>query len=304
MDAKEIQQQDPCGPHCLEVDSFGTYGGVLLSDEITHYAEKHQMISPFTRHNLKPASYYLTIGDEYAVGGRTAVLQDKPGEDEIRIPSFQVAIIKTGEIIRLPRFMIARWNIRVSRAYEGLLWVGGPQVDPGWSGHLYCPIYNLSDNPVTLRKGSPIATIDFIKTTPYKRDRAAAGLETPVDFKPKKKRSSIGDYDPEKLGSGLFGEVARLGAKADSAMSEVHRFGARLDWGTGMFMAIIAVFIAAFALLVGSAHEITYEIDGKTVAAEVAFPWWTYLAASLSVVAFVSMMAALWILLRRNKTGN
>ena len=51
----------------------------------------------------------------------------------------------------MPRFLIGRWNIRVTVAYKGLLWVGGPQVDPGWVGHLFCPIYNLSDQEVNFK---------------------------------------------------------------------------------------------------------------------------------------------------------
>src|SRR6266403_2283197 len=115
--------------------------GVLLSDEIEHYVRTFKMIDPFDGQRLKPAGYELTIGDEYVLGGDKKTL----GTDgQIRIPSFNVVVIKTAETINLPRFLIARWNIRVLWAYEGLLWVGGPQVDPGWVGHLFCPLYNLS----------------------------------------------------------------------------------------------------------------------------------------------------------------
>jgi len=67
----------------------------------------------------------------------------------------------------MPRFLTARWNIQVSKAYKGLLWVEGPQVYAGYVGNLFCPIYNLSDKPVILRYGEPIAVIDFKKTTHF-----------------------------------------------------------------------------------------------------------------------------------------
>jgi deoxycytidine triphosphate deaminase len=104
--------------------------GVLLSDEIKYYAEKFDMIQPFDEIRLlKAAGYELTVGNEYVLEGeRKELIKD----GEIRIPSFSVVVIKTAETINLPRFLIARWNIRVRWAYEGLLWVGGPQVDPGW----------------------------------------------------------------------------------------------------------------------------------------------------------------------------
>jgi len=97
------------------------------------------LISPFSKEHLKPANYKLRIGDEYAIKGEIKQLSDKPGENQITIEPFDVAVIKTLETINMPRFLIARWNIRVQLAYEGLLWVGGPQVDAGYIGHHCCP---------------------------------------------------------------------------------------------------------------------------------------------------------------------
>src|SRR5690242_18495933 len=123
--------------------------GVLLSDVIRQYCQWFDLISPFDEEKLlKPACYKLTIGDEYASGGEIHPLPDQPGKNEIRIPPFAVAIIKTKETINMPPFLIGRWNIQVSRAYQGLVWVGGPQVDAGYVGYLFCPIYNLSDKEV------------------------------------------------------------------------------------------------------------------------------------------------------------
>ena len=97
--------------------------GVLLSDVIQHYCERFGLISPFNERNLKPACYKLTIGDEYAIAGKIHPLSDRPGKNELRIPAFAVAIIKkTRETINMPRFLIGRWNIQVSRAYQGLVW--------------------------------------------------------------------------------------------------------------------------------------------------------------------------------------
>jgi deoxycytidine triphosphate deaminase len=115
----------------LEVDPHPGISGVLLSDEITYYAQNRHLIVPFDLGKLKPAGYELTVGNEYFLSGEFHELEEK-----ITIPPFEVAVLKTGEIIRLPRFMIARWNIRVKHAYSGLLWVGGPQVDPGYVGFL------------------------------------------------------------------------------------------------------------------------------------------------------------------------
>ena len=148
------------------------FQGVLLSDAIERCVTAFDLIKPFNPDNLKPANYKLTIGNEYAINGVIHSLSDESGKNEIKIHPFEVAIIKTHETINMPRFLIGRWNIQVSRAYQGLIWVGGPQVDPGYVGHLFCPIYNLSDQDVPLFKGESIAVIDFVRTTEFHSNRS------------------------------------------------------------------------------------------------------------------------------------
>ena len=148
-------------PEYLKTDPHPNEYGVLLSDRIKDYAVQG-MICPFDEGKLKSAGYYLSIGDEYYLGGDRFQLRCR---DVIEIAPYEVVVIKTKECIKMPWFLIGRWNIRVKRAYDGLLWVGAAQVDPGYEGHLSCPIYNLSNKKVRLKLGDPIALIDFVKTT-------------------------------------------------------------------------------------------------------------------------------------------
>jgi deoxycytidine triphosphate deaminase len=222
-----------------EIDPHSTVYGVLLSDEIAFYAENNQLVSPFDRTNLKPAGYELTIGDEYFLSGEFLTLD--PSSDhrnKIIIPPFEVAVLKTTEILCLPRYLIARWNIRVKYAYSGLLWVGGPQVDPGWVGHLFCPIYNLSDKPVTLRAGDPIALMDFVKTTPYNKDSKSPDLVR-YPFPPKK--IVLEDYGIDELQSALF---TKGGAKITEFEEKIKSLDARFNFFTQISFAIFALIIA------------------------------------------------------------
>jgi len=199
VDASKKQQEEKRlgGFPCPDVDVRGEIPtGALLSDEIEHYVSTCQLIDPFKEKRLKAAGYELAVGDEYVLGGERKELSIS---GTIRIPPFNVVVIKTEETINLPRFLIARWNIRVKWAYEGLLWVGGPQVDPGWVGHLFCPIYNLSDKEVVLRPGDPIALIDFVTTTPFNPGKSLPYRRPP-------KRVLLGEYGQE-LKSALFTEV-------------------------------------------------------------------------------------------------
>jgi hypothetical protein len=101
----------------------------------------------------------------------------------------------------MPKFLIARWNIRVQLAYKGLLWVGGPQVDAGYVGHLFCPVYNLSDKPVSLNYGDVIAVIDFVRTSAFHEGESLPYSDVPPE------RILFEDYAPQELNSALY-EIA------------------------------------------------------------------------------------------------
>lgn len=242
-------------------DPASERSGVLLRDEIEKYVENFKLIHPFNRNNLKGASCYLTVGTEYALGGKRGKLNDEPGRNELKIPPFEVAIIRTGEIINMPRFLIARWNIRVTEAYEGLLWVGGPQVDPGWIGYLFCPIYNLSDQEYVLKKGDSLAVVDFTKTTAWNKNLEGKGIQRPP------RRISIKDYN-WKLRSALFTEAAQ---KIDKVENKVKR----LESLAGVMMMILAICVAVIAIFVTSTQD----------ASSVAFSWLLYVSVSLSLIA-------------------
>jgi hypothetical protein len=49
--------------------------------------------------------------------------------------------------------------------YAGILLGTGPQVDPGFSGKLSCPLYDLTNVDILITRGEDFATIDFEKTT-------------------------------------------------------------------------------------------------------------------------------------------
>ncbi|MGE4063734.1 MAG: hypothetical protein AB7E79_10245 [Rhodospirillaceae bacterium] len=228
-----------------EVDPRPNTHGVLLSDEIAFYAHNHDLLTPFDSEKLKPAGYELTIGDEYFLSGEFCKLDSKDKEPaKVIIPPFEVAVLKTAEVLCLPHYMIARWNIRVRHAYAGLLWVGGPQVDPGYVGHLYCPIYNLSDKPVTLYAGDRIALIDFVKTTPF--DVAKKGKDPLLKTYPfPPQRVVMEDYGIDELRSALF---TKAGAKLVEFEEEMRNLSTRFITFTQISFGLFSLMIAVVAL--------------------------------------------------------
>lgn len=244
--------------------------GVLLSNAIRHYVKEFDLIIPFYETNLKPANYKLTIGDEYAIGGKINTLFDLPGQNEIRIKPFEVAIIKTSETLNVPPFLIARWNIQVSRAYQGLLWVGGPQVDAGYVGHLFCPIYNLSDEEVILHQGEAIAVIDFVKTTTFHKGASKEYLNGALPD-----RILFEDYQPEKLKSALATKAEQEIGKFKTRLETMQT---RMDLFVTITFAIIALLFAALTLFVGKPGQSWWD---PTVF------WISAIALALSMLAWV-----------------
>ena len=243
--------------------SVGAYAGaILLSDQIHYYINE---LNPPLIHNpdgkqisereldecLDAASYKLRLGDEAHVGGEwVGVSADKP----LVIPGHQVAVIKTHEEVNLPRFLIARWNLRVKWVYEGLLWTGGPQVDPGWQGHLYCPIYNLAERQIVIPQKERVFTMDFVLTTPppLPEDTTTEGYTKnghtkrghKVSVHQGQRGKTIQSHDVNRLRSAPFEQLRQL-ANLDSRVSSFNTF-------TFLVLAVVVAAIGVIAALGGS----------------------------------------------------
>ena len=236
----------------------GAYSGaILLSDQIHYYISE---LNPPLLHNpdgeqisereldecLDAASYKLRLGDEAHVGGEwVRISADKP----LVIPAHQVAVVKTHEDVNLPRFLIARWNLRVKWVYEGLLWTGGPQVDPGWQGHLYCPIYNLAERQIVIPYKESVFTMDFALTTPLPENTTTEGYTKSGHTKDGYKVSvhqgqrgkTIQSHDVNRLRSAPFEQLRQL-ANLDVRVNSFNTF-------TFLVLAVVIAAIGVVASL-------------------------------------------------------
>ena len=177
------------------------------------------MITPFDPNEVRAAGYHLHVGDEFMIAGQRYNFEEQK-KLELTIEPYEVAVIKIKEKLCLPRFLIGRWNIEVLLAYQGLMWVGGAQVDPGFKGNLMCPIYNLSNRPVRLRKGERLAVIDFVKTTLF-----TEGLK---EFRTAQKENrDFKGYGADQLESALVkpvDDIEDIKAKAESVENRMTLF--------------------------------------------------------------------------------
>jgi len=160
--------------------------GMLLSDQIDKFCKAKLLIAEnYSAARLRPAAYTLTIGDDYVdSNGRKKKLTEDRATYEM--PPNSIIFVSIKEMLDLPYYIAARFNLRVDWVYKGILLGTGPQVEPGFRGFLSCPLYNLTNRSHTIGRGDEFATIDFERTTNFVD-------KTPGEIAPKVK--SIGKLD-------------------------------------------------------------------------------------------------------------
>ena len=249
MPAVEPLEVDPLNNPQDHPDAY--LGAILLSDQIEYYIKEinppllqNPDVSSLSDDELKlcldAASYKLRLGDEANVGGeRFPISSDQP----LKLPPHQVAVVKTHEIVNIPRFLIARWNLRVKWVYEGLLWTGGPQVDPGWQGHLYCPIYNLAEREVVIPHKEPVFTMDFARTTPLHKTSASYGYSSKLHKAGRNK--SLQAHDQSRLRSAPFESLKQL----ETLDTKTSALDSRINNFSSLTFLVLAVVIAAIGAL-------------------------------------------------------
>jgi len=272
----------------------GWQGAVLLSDEIAFYAQQKEcpLIYPFEPDNLKPARYKLRLGEDCRVGGKEYWLSEE--NPDLIIQPYELAVISTLETLNLPRFLIGRWDLKVKRVYEGLLWVGGPQVDPGYRGKLFCPLYNLSNRRIALKYGDTIATIDFIRTTPYNENCKD------WDGRPNAPRAY---YDQYGLMSGLsdaWERMAGFESRMKTNESKVNRFESRIDTFQVITFTVLGIIVAALAFIGTSKFG---GMSAKTPTAWQIATWITVLSGIVALAGFL-IYAGVKTMRRNKKKGD
>jgi len=167
--------------------------------------------------------------------------------------------------------------------------VGGPQVDPGYQGKLFCPLYNLSNKTIKLRYGDTIATIDFVRTTPYHANCID------WDGTPNAPRAQ---YDRFGLMSGLkdaWDLMKKLELSMEKAELRVDRSEARIDNFQAITFVILGIIIAALSFLgVSQAGEYSTKLPS---------PWdtisWGVVVGTIAGLAIVLAIAGLRAIFRK-----
>lgn len=219
-------------------------GSVLRKPDIQRFCSERTppLIDPTDDKKCfkEAASYQLRLGSRYRVGESDSAEWLTDSKKDLVIPPHGIAVVSTYEWLNIPGCLIARWNLRVRMVYRGLVWVGSLQVDPGYQGFLFCPIYNLSNKPQTLIYKDPLFIIDFVLTTP--------SLDKYGLWELPRERYSTFDFDrldELKIQSAPKEQFDKMGADIGDMRNEIRRF----EQVIFIVLAIIVAAVAAIASL-------------------------------------------------------
>jgi len=136
--------------------------GVLSKEAILKRIENvpKPLIVGFLSKSLQGASYDLHLGDEYLKGGSLYKL-DSSTSQYLEIPAHDVVVVATSEKVNIPTDLVGHFGLRLGLVMKGLVLNNEPQIDPGYSGRLFCLLYNLTDKSIILTDNQSFATIEF-----------------------------------------------------------------------------------------------------------------------------------------------
>ena len=258
---------------------------LLNSFDIKRYVEKGCLLEEgsFDLERLKPASYEMSfLGELYhweEVDGRLKKQCRKVSKgDCIELSKNSISYLWTKERLRLPEYIAARFNLRISEVHKGILLGTGPLIDPGFGGRLLIPLHNLTDNDYVLRGGDGIIWVEFTKVSknyywlPGHEDteRPHGLVEFPswkVIDDPHSYLTKAGVLAAGGVQSAFKGELDRTTRVADGAKSASEDAQERVDemegrlrtWGLG---GVVVGALAVAGLLL-SAYSLTFPVMEK-----------------------------------------
>jgi deoxycytidine triphosphate deaminase/guanylate kinase len=207
--------------------------GVLDVDSIRNLIKAGSLLTnALPNDNTRSASYDLRLGENFwSKGLPHKISADAP----LFIPPYSYVIVEAMEEARLPRFIVARYDLTVSLFLDGIILSNGPQVDPGYEGGLLCMLFNGSDKRVGIRYGEHFATIEFLTTAKI----------TPGYTDHHQHKKALLDFMSRTALGGPGGTILD---RFEALAGEWASFRREFLWGSTI--AILGIIVATFIMLV------------------------------------------------------
>lgn len=159
---------------------------ILCDTEIRWLCLNQQMIVPFNRDQLNPASYDVRLGREImieSVGKRSFVrspIDRCTVEEPYLLRPGQFVLASTEEILNMPEGVAGRFALKSSRGREGYSHALSAYIDPGFHGsRLTLELHNITQmqhlplypglliGQIVFEKMSQIPEVGYAKTGHY-----------------------------------------------------------------------------------------------------------------------------------------
>ncbi|MDI6448824.1 hypothetical protein [Anaerobaca lacustris] len=250
--------------------------GLLLSDRIEYYVDMVGLIAPFERSLLHAASYTLRVGDEYWLEDER---REPNGRNQIVVPKNGLIYIKIFEKLNLPYYLIAQHDLKVKQVYRGFLAGRSTLIDPGYSGHIYYPIFNFTNQDKPIEVQEEIITICFMKTTSFGAD----------SFWEQNRRN----WSPDSLRKeGSIGGVEGRKCIVDFPLPErpIHKYWIKQDTHTSSVAEL-----REEVTRVGTAlDKVTHEMENKVAEETRDLRRVGWISGIVVVLAFLAIIVATW----------
>lgn len=141
---------------------------MILGDKKIRELAKEGMITPFKEKNLSPASYDLTMGDEFKnILEQSWTVDPTMGMDYIETSPFMhpedFMLVVTKEYFKLPPNVAGLVVGRSSIGRAGIQITNAGFIDPGFEGNITLQLFNQNPNVLELQNLDRIAQIIFFE---------------------------------------------------------------------------------------------------------------------------------------------
>lgn len=152
----------------------------MLSDaDIRSLLEsKDIVIDPFDTALVRPASYDCRVG-RVLLAGRGVV---DPHKEKVVLRTGDWAEIETLEVIELSTKVAATYGLRSSITRRGIIWFGGPQIDPGYRGKIFTSVFNPTSEPFEIEPNYPFCSLIFFNLATEAKERYSGAFQGLTSF--------------------------------------------------------------------------------------------------------------------------
>jgi len=118
-------------------------------------------IKNFSIESVQPASYDLRAGKRAIISSDNNHTEIDVEQTSLVLEPKSTAVLQSYEWLKFPKWLLGRLGAMTDLSSNGILTLHGIQVDPGFEGHIYVTLHNVSSNKLVLGYQQPFMTMEL-----------------------------------------------------------------------------------------------------------------------------------------------